>query len=77
MSLYFDGETALMDVHDAVQAKVGRTVWFNKFTPAVKNPQRDISEVLLWTLHKFSICCAVVGEYFYVFYQVFCLLIQD
>jgi hypothetical protein len=63
MSLYFDGETALMVIHDTVQAKVDRNRWFNEFTPIVKSPQRDIAESLLWTLHKFSICCAVVGEF--------------
>jgi hypothetical protein len=52
-----------MDVHDNVQAKVGLTMLFIKFTPIVKSPKRDTADALLWTLHEFSICCAVVGEF--------------
>ena len=59
----FDSSTSFTDTHDELQAKVGKAMWLNEFSPSIKGSERRIAEVLLRLVHTLALCCAIAGEF--------------
>ena len=58
----FDGSSSLFDIHQNLQPYAGNAIWLTKFQPK-KQEHLNFVRLLLCTLFKLDICCAISGSY--------------
>jgi hypothetical protein len=57
------GATGLTDAHEKLLGLAGNAPLFNDIPPICGGAAKIIPETLLWLLHKYALCAAVVGQY--------------
>ena len=58
----FDGSSSLFETHQLLKTIAGYDIWLTKFKP-INHEHRNFIELLLQTLCKVGICCAISGIY--------------
>jgi len=58
----FDGSSSLFETHRNLQPFAGNSIWLTQFHPK-KQEHLNFMRLLLCTLCKLNICCAISGTY--------------